>query len=695
MWFGGEALYGVPYARNPPRFWVYRSVGTGLRWLTGAGRTLLRLSWVTSRVQGEHPVGLAQLLGGRRSPASGAWCAPPRWRRSGRCFGPRPRFRRPRWCTRPRPDDRHLPVHAVQLRSLGDRLHAGPRPAPDQRLRGRRDGALQGLQPVHGDTHRVRIRQRHPAGSWQPGGNEQGARGPRVQSEQRHALRLRRRQGQGLARPAGASTAATAPPTTSCRSSAPRRSATPIPRTSPTTRRAVTCSPATAPALELYDINPVNGTFGDGNDVVTHFDLARYGLATARGLESTPAATRCWPSIRRPRRSTSSARPASSLRTLSLSAIPTAHQVGADVTMAPTSDPDDSAVRHGLLDRRPARRQQRHDSAPDRRSPLRDVAGGGSASRTLTVQTAGAGSGTVTGPGISCPGDCTETYPDGQQVTLTETPDSELELRAGWTGDCSGTGACRADHGRGQAGDRHLQPAPAPAHAHRPNRRARAAATVIGSRGSTAPATAPRPTPTASRSRLTATPERRLELRRLDRRLLGDRCLPADHGRGQAGDRHLQPAPAAPDAHRPNAGHGHGTVTGPGINCPGDCTETYADGQQVSPDRGPGQRLELRRLGRRLLGTGPCQLTMDADKQATATFNSSSSGSLSIPIGTGAGRRRREPERNRASDQRRHQPGNRVRGLAHDGGAQVHRSADSQLGDDRQRQGAVHRSPNR
>ena len=39
------------------------------------------------------------------------------------------------------------------------------------------------------------------------------------------------------------------------------------------------------------------------------------------------------------------------------------------------------------------------------------------------------------------------------------------------------------------------------------------------------------------------------------------------------------------------------------------------------PGRHPGRRLELRRLGRRLLGDRACQLTMDADKQATATFN--------------------------------------------------------------------------
>ena len=63
--------------------------------------------------------------------------------------------------------------------------------------------------------------------------------------------------------------------------------------------------------IEIYDVNPVNGMFGDGNDVVTHFDVARYGLpATARAWESTRTATRCWPSIGRPTRSTSSARAA-------------------------------------------------------------------------------------------------------------------------------------------------------------------------------------------------------------------------------------------------------------------------------------------------------------------------------------------------------------------------------------------------
>jgi thermitase len=60
---------------------------------------------------------------------------------------------------------------------------------------------------------------------------------------------------------------------------------------------------------------------------------------------------------------------------------------------------------------------------------------------TLTVQKAGAGSGTVSGPGINCGSDCTETYNAGTQVTLTATPASGSTF-VGWSGACSGTGSC-------------------------------------------------------------------------------------------------------------------------------------------------------------------------------------------------------------------------------------------------------------
>ena len=64
--------------------------------------------------------------------------------------------------------------------------------------------------------------------------------------------------------------------------------------------------------------------------------------------------------------------------------------------------------------------------------------------RTLTVNKAGGGTGTVTSnpAGINCGGDCSQSYTDGTSVTLTAAPASGSNF-AGWDGEgCSGTGTC-------------------------------------------------------------------------------------------------------------------------------------------------------------------------------------------------------------------------------------------------------------
>ena len=58
---------------------------------------------------------------------------------------------------------------------------------------------------------------------------------------------------------------------------------------------------------------------------------------------------------------------------------------------------------------------------------------------TLTVRRSG--SGTVTGPGINCGGDCSEPYLSGTVVTLTATPASGYYF-SGWSGACTGTEGC-------------------------------------------------------------------------------------------------------------------------------------------------------------------------------------------------------------------------------------------------------------
>jgi serine protease AprX len=64
-------------------------------------------------------------------------------------------------------------------------------------------------------------------------------------------------------------------------------------------------------------------------------------------------------------------------------------------------------------------------------------------SPAVTVTKAGSGSGTVTSspPGISCGTTCSAPFTSGSAVTLTAAADAGSSF-TGWSGDCSGTGAC-------------------------------------------------------------------------------------------------------------------------------------------------------------------------------------------------------------------------------------------------------------
>ena len=125
--------------------------------------------------------------------------------------------------------------------------------------------------------------------------------------------------------------------------------------------------------IEVYTVNPVNGTFGDGNDVVTHFDVARYGATDCEGLGLDASRNTLlaldWRtdaiyelSRRAPAHAQPLGDPNQQLRY-------SGRHDGAHI------QPRRQRVRDELLARRPARRQQLQDAAPGRRPPLRDVAG--------------------------------------------------------------------------------------------------------------------------------------------------------------------------------------------------------------------------------------------------------------------------------------------------------------------------------
>jgi DNA-binding beta-propeller fold protein YncE len=94
--------------------------------------------------------------------------------------------------------------------------------------------------------------------------------------------------------------------------------------------------------IEIYRVNPVNGVFDDGNDIVTHFDMAQYGTGDCEGLGIDPNRNRLLcvdPST--PDNIYEVGKGGRLFRILSMAALPTSHAVVADVTMAPTSDPLD------------------------------------------------------------------------------------------------------------------------------------------------------------------------------------------------------------------------------------------------------------------------------------------------------------------------------------------------------------------
>jgi hypothetical protein len=95
--------------------------------------------------------------------------------------------------------------------------------------------------------------------------------------------------------------------------------------------------------IEIYRVNPVNGVFGDGNDRVTHFDVARHGAGDVEGLGLDPNKGRLLAVDPNTDAIYELGKGGALFNVLDLSGIPTARSVIADVTMAPTSSTADPA----------------------------------------------------------------------------------------------------------------------------------------------------------------------------------------------------------------------------------------------------------------------------------------------------------------------------------------------------------------
>ena len=103
---------------------------------------------------------------------------------------------------------------------------------------------------------------------------------------------------------------------------------------------------------EVYNVDPVNGVFGDGDDAVTHFDVATYGVRNIEGMGYDSRRRTLLIVADRERRILELTRTGGLVRAINLATIPGTRWLAA-VTVAPTSNPADSpnAMSYWITDR--------------------------------------------------------------------------------------------------------------------------------------------------------------------------------------------------------------------------------------------------------------------------------------------------------------------------------------------------------
>ncbi|CAN5778776.1 hypothetical protein BH11MYX3_BH11MYX3_01920 [soil metagenome] len=230
---------------------------------------------------------------------------------------------------------------------------------------------------------------------------------------------------------------------------------------------------------------------------------------------------------------------------------------------------------------------------------------------TLAVSKLGNGTGNVTGTGISCGADCSEVLGYGTVVTLTASPSLGSSF-TGWTGACNGTGTCTVtmDMARSATATFTLDTFTLTV-------AASGNGTVTGT-GINCPGDCSETFNYGTMVTLTPNPGTGSSFTGWSGSCTGSgACTVA-----MTAIRSVT-ATFAVDTFLLGVapgGTGAGTITGTGINCPGDCSETFAYNTMVTLSAAPAMSSTFTGWSAPCSGTGTCTVTMDMARTVTATF---------------------------------------------------------------------------